>query len=187
MDVKEAIEKRRAYRSFDTVVITKELVDDLASCARIAPSCFNKQPWRYVFVFGKEALPKFKEVLSPGNDWARDSSMIIAVVSKKDLDCVMKDGREYYSYDVGMATAFMILRATELGLIAHPIAGYDQKKAKEILKIPDDMTVITLVNVGKHASDIKPSLNNEQAEVEKARPERLPLDQIAFYDYYGKR
>lgn len=187
MNVKDAIELRRAYRSFDPVNITREMVDELAASAGLAPSCFNKQPWRYVFVFGKEALPKFKEALSPGNAWARDSSMIIAVVGKKDLDCMMKDGREYYAYDIGMATGFLILRATELGLVAHPIAGYDQQKAKEILNIPGDMTVITLVNVGRHASDIKPSLNAEQAEAEKARPERLPLKDFAFIDSYGAR
>ncbi|MCX6667449.1 MAG: nitroreductase family protein, partial [Euryarchaeota archaeon] len=49
MDVKEAIKKRRAYRSFLPVEITKDLINDLAECAQLTASCFNNQPWRYVF------------------------------------------------------------------------------------------------------------------------------------------
>ena len=56
MDVKEAIMTRRAYRSFVPVTITRELVEDLAGAAGLAPSCNNNQPWRFVFVYGPEAL-----------------------------------------------------------------------------------------------------------------------------------
>jgi hypothetical protein len=52
--------------------------------------------------------------------------MIIAVFSQKDLDCIRRGGREYYLFDTGMATAFMILRAMGLGLVAHPIAGFNR-------------------------------------------------------------
>ena len=41
MDVKEAIHKRRAYRSLDPVKITEDLIEDLAECAQLAASCFN--------------------------------------------------------------------------------------------------------------------------------------------------
>ena len=87
-------------------------------------------------------------------------------------------GREYYIFDTGMATAFLILRATEMGLVAHPIAGYDEEKAKETLGIPADMTVIALVNVGKHLLPPNALLSEQQAEIEKTRPERLPLTEI---------
>jgi nitroreductase len=50
MDVKRAIEERRAYRSLDPAGITDDLINDLAESARLAPSCFNNQPWRFVFV-----------------------------------------------------------------------------------------------------------------------------------------
>ena len=61
-----------------------------------------------------------------------------------------------------MATAFIILRATELGLVAHPIAGFDEDKVKEILGIPDDRRVITLVIVGKHMDTVSPVLSEKQ-------------------------
>ncbi|MCX7994900.1 MAG: nitroreductase family protein [candidate division WOR-3 bacterium] len=184
MNVKEAIEKRRAYRSLESVEVTKELINDLATCAQLFCSCFNNQPWRYVFVYDKAVLTQLHFALSPGNEWARSASMIIAVFSKPEFDCIMKDGRRYYLFDTGMATAAMILRATELGLIAHPIAGYNQQKVKEILKIPDDMEVITLIIIGKHSKKFNPILSEKQIEAEKKRPERIAIEKFTWHNQY---
>ena len=183
MDVKEAIRQRRAYRSLTPVEITEELVRDLAECASLSASCFNNQPWRFVFVSDPEVLARMRDVMSKGNEWTFDASMIIAVLSKKEYDCVIRE-REYYLFDVGMATAFMTLRATELGLVAHPIAGYSPKKTREVLGIPDDVDVVTLVNVGRHSDTVNPVLSEDQAKAEKERPPRLPLEKIMFFDRY---
>ena len=183
MDVKQAIINRRAYRSLEPVEITEELIYDLAECAQLTASCFNNQPWRYVFVYDPKVLKEMHEALSPGNEWANDASMIIVVFSKKEDDCVIRD-REYYLFDTGMATGSLILRATELGLVAHPIAGYSPKKTREILGIPDDHNVITLVIVGKHSEKISPILSDKQAEAENKRPERIPLDKFVHINMY---
>ncbi len=147
-------------------------------------SCFNNQPWRYVFVYEKEQLKKMHETLSGGNQWAEKASMIIAVLGKKDDDCVLKDGREYYLFDIGMATAHLILRATEMDLVAHPIAGYNIQKVREVLNIPDDISVVTLIIVGRHSQNISPILSEKQVEWEKKRPERVDLNKIMFIDRY---
>ena len=183
MKVIEAIENRRAYRSLDPVEITDDLIQDLARSAALAPSCFNSQPWRFVFVRDPEVLREMHGALSRGNEWIQDASMIIAVFSRAEDDCQIRD-RIYHQFDVGMATAFIILRATELGLVAHPVAGYSPRKVRAILGIPKEMQVITLVNVGKHAETLHDKLTDQQKEVEKARPERLPFDKYAYIDRY---
>ncbi|HBE73677.1 MAG TPA: nitroreductase [candidate division Zixibacteria bacterium] len=185
MDVAAAIEARRAYRSLDPAEITRELVGDLARHAGLAASCFNKQPWRFVFVHDRETLGKMPGALKKGNEWARRASMMVAVCTKRELDCAMKDGREYALFDTGMAAAHLILRAVELGLVAHPIAGYEPEEVRSLLGIPDDLTVITLIMVGRHAADIKPELAEAwQVTAEKERPERLPLEKYAFHNRY---
>jgi nitroreductase len=183
MDVKEAIEKRRAYRSLEPVQITEELINDLAECAQITASCFNNQPWRYIFVYDPKMLEKMHEALSSGNEWAQKASMIIVVLGKQEDDCVIHD-RIYYRFDIGMATMAIILRATELGLVAHPIAGYSPRKTREILGIPEDVDVITLVIVGKHSDKIDPVLSEKQVEAEKERPERIPIDDFVYINRY---
>lgn len=184
MDVKQAIFERRAHRSLAPVETGEDLIRDLAESAQLAPSCFNNQPWRYVFVHDRGLLETLCSALSSGNRWATAASMMIAVCSKRDLDCVVTD-REYYLFDTGMATAFIILRATELGLLAHPTAGFNEEKAKEALEIPQDMKLITLVVVGRHSEMITPLLSDEQADIEKRRPERRPIEAFAFENRFG--
>jgi hypothetical protein len=55
---------------------------------------------------------------------------------------------------------------------------------KKILGIPEDYQVITLVNVGKKGDGIHPYLSEDQAQTEKERPERLPLEKYAFHNRY---
>jgi nitroreductase len=186
MNVSDAIKERRAYRSLDPVEITEELIRDLAWHAGMSASCFNNQPWRFVFVRIPEALRELHGALPRGNAWAKHASMIIAVFSRPEDDCIIR-GREYHQFDTGMATALLILRATELGLVAHPIGGYREEVVKEVLGIPEEVQIITLVNVGKHAEAIYDYLSNDQKESERNRPERLPFYGFAYIDRYTGR
>jgi len=179
MDVKEAIQRRRAFRSLEPAEISTELLNEFIQAARLAPSCFNSQPARFVLVHDPSVLAEMRTAITKGNTWAHSASLIIAVFSRKEDDCIIKD-REYHQFDCGLAAAFLILRATELGLVAHPIAGYSPQRAREILGIPQDYQVIALIIVGKKAEAIKPELSEKQVEWEKQRPERLPLEKVFF-------
>ena len=185
MDFKEVAKRRRSYRSLKTCEIDDDLIQELAQSASLAPSCYNNQPWRFVFVNKKNVLERLFGAIPKGNAWVKSASMIIAVVSKKDDDCFI-NGREYYLFDTGMATAFLMLSATDLGLIAHPIAGYNEEKVKEVLDIPDDMTVITLVIVGEKSEDINPVLSDTQIKAEKERPERLRFEDFCALNTFDK-
>ena len=183
MSVKETIEKRRAYRSLEPVEITRDLINDLAEMAKISPSCGNKQPWRFVFVYDKKVLKQLFTALSGSNKWVEKASMVIGVFSKPENDCMIGE-RFYYLFDTGMATAFIMLRATELGLVAHPIAGFDEKSAKVILGIPDTMRLIALVIVGKHTETINPVLSDSMKLGEKQRPPRKTIEDFIYIDKY---
>jgi len=182
--LRDILDRRRATRSLAPVEITQAMIKDLAESARLMPSCFNKQPWRFIFVYDKEQLTRLHPALNKGNEWAKKASLIVAVFTKKDLDCVIKD-REYYLFDTGMATAALILRATEMGLVAHPIAGYDEDKVKEALNIPTEYQVITLINIGKQADEIDPILSDYQKLAEKERPARLPLENFVYLNKFS--
>ena len=183
MDVKEAISKRRAYRSLDPIEINEDIIKDLAGSASLSCSCFNKQPWNFVFVNDKDKLMKMREALSEGNKWAYHASMIIAVFTKEEMDCVVKE-RKYFLFDTGLAVGMMVLRATELGLVAHPIAGFDEEKAKELLDIPKEMRLITLVIVGKHSDKIREELSEDMAKGEKQRPPRKSFGEFAWINEF---
>lgn len=183
MNVTDAINTRRAYRSLDPAEITNELIRDLARHADLAPSCNNNQPWRFVFVRDPSQLAKIHAALPKNNKWIELASMVIAVFSRVGEDCVVKD-RIYHQFDTGLGVAFLILRATELGLVAHPVAGFDEAAIMQALSIPENYQVITLVNVGKHSTSIHPYLTESQVAREKERPARYPFEKFAFINRY---
>jgi nitroreductase len=185
LNVKNAIEKRRAYRSLEPIEVSDTLIEDLAESARLAQSCFNKQPWRYVFVRDKEQLEKLHKSLPTTNKWVELSSLIIAAFSDVKNDCVIKE-RQYYLFDTGLASAFIILRATELGLVAHPIAGFNEDGAKRVLGIPEHMRLISLIVIGKRSKEFKEGLTDIQKSKEDKRPERKQFKEFIFIDEFTK-
>lgn len=180
MEVKEAIEKRRAYRALGPAAIDGGTVRELAGAARLMPSCFNNQPARLVFARSPEALEKMRGCLAKGNEWAHKASMFVALCARKDYDCVIKD-REFYLFDLGLAAAAVMLRATELGLVAHPIAGFDPAGVRAAIGIPADCAVLSLLVVGAKSEDLS-ALNDHQKAAEAERPARLPLESICAED-----
>jgi len=184
MEVMGAIEARRAYRSLDPVSITENLIKDLARSAGLAPSCFNYQPWRFVFVKDPGVLEEIQGNLSKNNRWVQRASMLVAVYSRADDDCKVR-GRHYHQFDTGMAVGFLMLRATELGLVAHPFAGYKEKAVKGILGIPEEYQLIAMVAVGKKANVLYDLLDDDQKETESQRPERKVFEEFASIDRVG--
>ena len=186
MNVHSAINLRRSYRSLDQIEITEELIQDLAKSAQLAPSCLNNQPWNFIFVKSKDQLTKLFTTLTQGNKWVEKASMLIGVFSKESYDCVIGE-RLYYLFDTGIATAFILLRAIELGLVAHSIAGFNENKAKKILEIPEEMRLITLIVIGKHSEKINPILSEPMKLGERQRPPRKNLSEFIYIDSYNSR
>jgi nitroreductase len=180
MEFDDVVNKRRSRRSFAPVDVSETIIKQLAAVASLAPSCSNKQPWRFVFVRSPAMLERVLATLTPGNAaWAKPASLIVAVWSRADLDCQIPDGRAYFQFDTGMASAFLMLAATARNLESHPIAGFDPEAAREVLALPSDARVITLVIMGGHSPKPSSTLTDWQVKAESERPPRLPFEEFA--------
>jgi nitroreductase len=178
------IEERRARRALSDRPVEREVASRLLQAAHLAPSCANNQPWRLIAVDDPETLRAVKDGLTRGNYWAEPAPLVVAVASRPDLDCQIPDGREYSLFGCGLATMNLILQATELGLVAHPIAGYRQREIKPALGVPDDYTVIVLIVVG-HPSDDLSGLSEKHREVERGPRDRRPLDEVVSWNRFA--
>lgn len=185
MEVVEAINSRRALRALDTRRIEDEKIDALVEAARLSASCFNNQPWRFVFCTSPEIVNVLRTALPKGNAWATRAPVIVAVAAAEKDDCQLGDRRDYYLFDCGLSVGQMLLRATELGLVAHPIAGFDSLKVRDALRIPEEHVVITLVVCGYHSSDDS-LLSDKQKAAEADRPERKPVSENIFRDFWNR-
>lgn len=186
MDVMEAISKRRARRALDAdKKIPDDIILNLIDAMRLSASCFNNQPWRAIFITGEHVLEEVQAALPRGNQWATRAPLIIAIAAKKEDDCVMPDGRDYYLFDCGLAVGQMVLAATDMGIIAHPIAGYSPEAVRTALGIPEDYMIIALIICGYPGDDMS-LLSEKQKRDEVERPERKPVWENFFRDRWGK-
>ncbi len=182
-EVNGLIQARRAKRALRPDPIAQEDIQRLIEAAHLAPSCFNNQPWRFVVVQG-EKLEAVKRALPGGNYWALKSPAIVAVASHPDLDCRLSDNRDYFLFDCGMAVGFLMVQATQMGLVAHPIAGYDPIAVKEALGIPKDYVLITLVVLGWPGDPGE--LSDKHRELELGPRVRKPLSAVLGWNSLPK-
>ncbi|HDQ73523.1 MAG TPA: hypothetical protein ENN19_15720 [Chloroflexi bacterium] len=128
------LHERKATRAIAGRPVEEEKVEAILEAACLSASCSNNQPWRFILLDGDdpEALAKGREALSGGNYWAKTAPILIFGYSKADFDCQIGGGtREYYLFDLGMAVQNILLQATELDLVARPMAGFSPKKVRE--------------------------------------------------------
>lgn len=172
------INERRAYRDFDKKPVPRETILRILQAAHLAPSCFNHQPWRFLVMDEEESLKLGLDSLSRGNAWANESSFVVAVATREDLDCKLSDNRNYALFDTGLAVGNMLLQAEREGLTGHPMAGYDPRSFKEFFRIPGDFQVIALIAFGYRRKSPKETLPPR---------ERRPLEEVVHFNAWDSR
>lgn len=177
-EILQEIQNRRAYRAVSPALIPQEVIQRIIKAGTLAPSCMNKQPWRFLCMTSLEAVARGSKALSKGNAWAAHSGMLIAVLTRKDLDCNLPDGRSYAWFDLGLAVQNILLQSTKEGLIAHPMAGYSPAVLKEEFSIDEDYEVVVMIAVGFPGDE--ELLDEKKRAAEHAPRERVPLEQVFF-------
>lgn len=179
-----AIRQRRAYRALDEErEIPQEVLDRILTAGTYAPSCFNKQPWRLLVVNEAEARRRVHEHLSGGNYWAKKAPLYVLAVTRRDLDCDLEDRRTYALYDTGFAVMNMMLQATEEGLIAHPMAGFDDTGIKKSFGIPEQYIALNLVAFGYPGDESH--LNEKHLAAEHAERSRKPQEEVISFNSFS--
>ena len=183
MDLIPEIDQRRAKRALSEKKIPKDILDRIMTAAIFAPSCSNNQPWRFLVVTEEQPLNKIHQALSGGNYWAKKAPVIVAVVTKPDLDARLSDRRDYALLDCGLALENLMLQAFKEGLYAHSMAGFDPLVVKEVFRIQDEFIVITLVAIG-YPGDIS-HLTEKHQELEGSQRIRKPESDVICYNTWG--
>lgn len=152
-EVINLLQKRHATRSISSKALGENVIDILAEAARLTPSCYNKQPWHFLFLLSKEALQNGSQLLAEGNHaWASRAPLLVLAWTKQEDDCVLDD-RVYHQFDLGLSVMNIMLAATAQNLVARPMAGFDAKAAKEMFSLDEDAQPLVMLAIGEPASD----------------------------------
>lgn len=125
--------KRFSPRKFKQKPISENDLKALIEAASTAPSCFNEQPWVFVLA-SKEVM---LSLLTAKNAlWAKEAAEIMLVCSHPAFSRNEKPNH-WHTYDSGTAMGYLILEALKRNIYAHPMAGFDSKKAVEIFDLKE--------------------------------------------------
>ncbi|MCG6975585.1 MAG: nitroreductase family protein [Acidiferrobacterales bacterium] len=189
LPIHDLISGRWSGRAFKTDAISREKILTMVEAAHWAPSCFNDQPWRFL-VWDKnhdaDAWQKAFDCLDDGNqEWVVDAPVLLLVCS--DTEFSKRPGRanRWGQHDAGMASQNLHLQAVALGLMTHPMAGYDKARARETFKIPERYDLLAMIAVGKPV-DSADDLEGRRKERELAERIREPVGTRMFDSRWDK-
>lgn len=168
MDILSLLKYRRSIRLYQERPVPKELLLQILEAGRWAPTGANLQPWHFIVVTDPETRREMGKV-------ARFFFIKSSHVEKAPVILVLGfDQRKgkYGRYDVTLAGGNMMTMAQSLGLGTCWIGAFDERKVKEILRIPDPIEVIALITLG---------YPDEKAEV----PPRIELEKIVHWESWN--
>lgn len=141
--------RRHSGTEYNLQPLTEDHMQALVQSARWTPSSYNDQPWNFIFC-DRYSTPEayFKVVDSIyGQEWVEEAPLLVIVVVRSNF---LYNGKknDWAEYDTGAAAYGMSLAATEMGLMAHQIGGFDPEQIKEEFAIPEGFTPLALIAIG---------------------------------------
>ena len=175
-DIDSIYLQRWSPRAFSTKPVEREKLNAILEAARWAPSAANLQPWRFVIVEKNEDKERFLSFVNENNvAWCQHAPILAAIISKTIRN---EEGapNTTHAFDTGTAWGYLTLEAARQGLITHGMGGFDRKKAKEILQIPDEYDVQAITAIGYHDP-------NAELLPEKFKEREVPSNRIMIEDF----
>lgn len=179
--VAEAIMSRRAIKRFDPNHRMSPLeTRRLLSLARLSPTAFNIQHWRFV-VLRDSALRRTVRAVAWDQPQVTDASLLIVLCA--DLKAWEKNPSRYWTHapkavqdlvvpaiqayyagreqvqrdeamrSCGIAAMTLMLAAREMGYDSCPMDGFDANAVGALINLPRDHAVAMFVAIGKGQGD----------------------------------
>ena len=161
MELGKLMEIRRSVRAYDAArKVTKEQVEEVIRAAQLAPSWKNSQPGRYYAVLSDEALEKVRTRGLPefNSKSSAGAALIVATYVKGESGFMgttpaNEMGDAWGAYDLGLQNAYLVLRASELGLDTLIMGIRDADFLRAELNIPENEEVAAVIALGYRAQE----------------------------------
>lgn len=168
---------RWSPRAFAPRPLSPDQINTLFEAARWAPSCYNEQPWLFIYAASEADRARFMPALVEGNQsWARNASLLMFLLCRRTFSHNGKENR-HAAFDAGAAWMSLALQARKLGLYAHAMAGFSREKAYAILDAQkEEYDIMAAIAVGYRAD---PNILPEQVAAKEKPNDRKPRSEVA--------
>lgn len=166
----ERMTKVRQTRIYLDEPVSQEDLDTLLEVAQWTGSAKNTQPWHFIVIRDRTMLARLA-ALRPNIDWVANVPMAIALVFDGH-DTVLE------SFDEGRIFERLAIAATLLGLGAGTawfLGEAEEQQAKELLGVPRERTLHSMVAVGHIDKDANQLPGRNYVG-------RKPLSEIVSYE-----
>ena len=182
LSVREAAEQRRSIRAYEQGPVPREEIEEILGLARLAPSAFNVQPWRFVVVETPEVKAQLAAAAYNQRQVHSAPAVIVLYTDMEDalanLDAVVHPGmsaeqqegtkgsirklfggqsveeRAAWAQGQGyIALGYLLLAAEARGLKTSPMTGFDAGAVRELLGLPEHVRIPALVAIGYGAEE----------------------------------
>ena len=185
MDFLQLINRRHSVRNYRDKPVEKEKLDLILEAFRLAPSASNSQPWKLIIsdepnIKNEIARATFSPVVS-FNKFVLQAQVIAVIVIEKpgiinQIGSWLKN-REFPLIDIGIAAEHFCLQAAELGLGTCMLGWFDEKKIKQILRIPAEKRIGLVITLGYPAES-----GTLRKKIRKNRDEIIRFNRYSEHD-----
>lgn len=158
-DLNSLIQKRQSCRNFTSGTIPREAIDACLQAACLSPSACNAQPWRFVVVDDPvrvEQVSKYVQDSGMNRFTERCSAFVVIVEGSQNLTARVGSGlknQKFSSIDIGIATAHLVLAATEQGIATCILGWFNERGLKTLLGIPKMRRIRLVIAMGTAAPE----------------------------------
>lgn len=145
MNLLELITKRYSERSYSSQMVSDDDLSYILSCANMAPSAVNKQPW-HIYVIRGEKLLKFGDVYR--RETFKEAPLCLVVTGNHAQSWHRSDGKDHCDIDIAIVADHIIMAATERGINTCWVCNFDVPLCKSLLQLSDDEEPMVLIPMG---------------------------------------
>jgi len=152
------LEKRRSIRSFEEKPVETEKIDSLIEAALRAPSSRAIYPWEFIVVTEKDLLAELSRSKPHGAAFLKNAPLAIVI-------CADPEKCDVWVEDASIASILIHLAAASLDLGScwiqirkrmHDQSKTAQEYMHELLQIPQNLEILSIVAVGYPAEEKPP-------------------------------
>ncbi|HUW92759.1 MAG TPA: nitroreductase family protein [Bacteroidales bacterium] len=171
--------RRQSERRYLDKPVEKEKIERILEAGRLSPSACNGQPWKFIVVDDPVLLNGIASAASAKvlrmNLFVDQAPTVIVIIREKSNLSSRAGGvvqqKDYSLIDIGIATGSMVYQASAEGLGTCIIGWLDEKKVKDLLKIPTSKRVELILTVGYTENQVRSKIR------------KLPGETISFNKY----
>lgn len=162
MELNELFQTRRSVRDFQAEqTVPNTAVEEILHAAQLAPTWKNSQTGRYYVVESPAMLAQVQETCLPAFNQKSSAGAPVLIVTTfvRDVSGYTNGqpdnelGNEWGAYDLGLQNAYLILKASELGLDTLIMGIRDAQALRQLLRIPENEEVTAVIALGRRKGE----------------------------------